>query len=228
MRRAGSLEPFTPSSASAREGVWSPDGKYLIFAGCRDASATSCDTWVARLEGGEPVATGVARHLGGQPTPDLWLAATRSSLRLRTVTKVDSGSRSLRMTRGGRSAPTASRSDEYDAGSSAAGPGGKIVFAGRTMNIDLWSLPLDADHARVTGTLTRLTVDPAIDQRPSLSVDGRKVAWETSRGGNFEVWVKDLVSKKEHGLTSGPLREHMPAIPATAREWPTTRTMVRR
>ena len=43
-------------------------------------------------------------------------------------------------------------------------------------------------------------------------MDGKKVAWETSRGGNFEVWVKDLVSKKEHGLTSGPLREHMPAL----------------
>ena len=79
-------------------------------------------------------------------------------------------------------------------------------------NIDIWSLPLDADHARPKGALARVTSDPSIDQRPSLSLDGKKIAWETSRGGNFEVWVKDLVSGKERAVTSGPLREHMPAI----------------
>jgi Tol biopolymer transport system component len=79
-------------------------------------------------------------------------------------------------------------------------------------NIDIWMLPLDSDRAVPKGPLKRLTSDPAIDQRPSLSLDGKKVAWETSRGGNFEVWVKDLVSGEEKGLTNGPLREHMPAL----------------
>jgi Tol biopolymer transport system component len=88
-----------------------------------------------------------------------------------------------------------------------------IVFAlALATNIDVWFLPLDADRATPTGELTRITSDPAIDQRPSLSADGRKIAWETSRGGNFEVWVKDLVTGQEKGLTSGPLREHMPAM----------------
>ena len=87
-----------------------------------------------------------------------------------------------------------------------------IVFAGRAQNIDIWILPLDADRASPTGTLTRLTRDPAIDQRPSLSVDGRTIAWETNRSGNFDVWVKDLVSGEEKAITRGPLREHMPAL----------------
>ena len=72
------------------------------------------------------------------------------------------------------------------------------------------------------------TNDPSIDQRPSLSLDGKKVAWETSRGGNFEVWVKDLVSGKEQGLTSGPLREHMPALSRDGSKSSTTRTTARR
>jgi Tol biopolymer transport system component len=87
-----------------------------------------------------------------------------------------------------------------------------IVFAGRAQNIDLWILPLDADRASPTGTLTRLTRDPAIDQRPSLSIDGRTIAWETNRSGNFDVWVKDLASGEEKAITHGPLREHMPAL----------------
>ncbi len=77
-----------------------------------------------------------------------------------------------------------------------------IAIASWAENIDIWLLPLDANRARPTGTLTRLTSDPSIDQRPSLSLDGKKIAWETSRGGNFEVWVKDLVSGEEKGLTS--------------------------
>ena len=89
---------------------------------------------------------------------------------------------------------------------------GAFVPASLAQNIDIWILPLDADRARPTGPLMRLTSDPAIDQRPSLSVDGRKIAWETSRGGNFEVWFKDLVSGEEKGITSAPLREHMPAL----------------
>ena len=79
-------------------------------------------------------------------------------------------------------------------------------------NIDIWILPIDSDRATSTGELARVTSDPAIDQRPSLSEDGRKIAWETNRGGEFDVWVKDLVSGKEKAITSGPLREHMPAM----------------
>jgi Tol biopolymer transport system component len=155
----------------------------------------------------------VARHLGGQASPDLWLTDHAIVF---TAKNGDKGGLWIAKLAPGswRAIGTPQRltSEGFDAGSPAAGPEGKILFAGRTINIDLWSLPLDADQARVTGTLNRLTDDPAIDQRPSLSVDGRKVAWETSRGGNFEVWVKDLASKKDHSLTSGPLREHMPAI----------------
>jgi Tol biopolymer transport system component len=87
-----------------------------------------------------------------------------------------------------------------------------FAFSADRENIDIYILPLDANHARVKGSLTRVTTDPSIDQRPSLSIDGKKLAWETSRGGNFEVWVKDLVSGQEHAITSGPLREHMPAL----------------
>ena len=202
-----------PEFRSARDGVWSPDGKYLIFAGCRDDSATSCDCWVTPVEGGKPIATGAAHRLSGQPSPDLWLA---DNVIVFTVKNVDKGGLWILNLEanswGAIGTPQRLTSAEYDARSPAASPDGKILFASRTMNVDLWSLPLDADQRCATGTLTRLTDDPAIDQRPSLSVDGRRVAWETSRGGNFEVWVKDLVSKKEHGLTSGPLREHMPAL----------------
>ncbi len=215
----GRSRPFHPGFHSARDPVWSPDGRHLIFGGCRDASPESCDWWVSPADGGEPTAIGAAKlfkplRLDGQPSPDLWPSAGKTiiftakigeSTRLWTLNLSPTPWRA-------EGAPRRLTPGESDERTPAAAPDGRILFASRTQNIDIWSLPLNADAATPKGALARVTSDPAIDQRPSLSRDGRRIAWETSRGGNFEVWVKDLVSGKENGLTSGPLREHMPAL----------------
>jgi Tol biopolymer transport system component len=213
------LRPFHAGFHSARDPVWSPDAKYLIFAGSRETSTDSWDWWVSSAEGGEPVATGAARlfrlqHLDGPPSPDLWLssgnaiifaATTGENTRLWTLSLSPDPWRVV-------GTPRRLTSCERDERTPSAGPDGRVLFASRTQNIDIWSLPLNADAAAPKGPLVRLTSDPSIDQRPSLSRDGKRIAWETSRGGNFDVWVKDLVSGNEKSVTSGPLRAHMPAL----------------
>jgi len=214
----GQPREIQPHFHSARDAAWSPDGKYLLFAACKDTSAESCDWWVSPAAGGEAIATGAAKifrqhRLGGEPSPDLWLSGNSIVFTAKTVEKgrlwaVNLSADPWRVS----GTPQRLTSGENDERSPAAGPGGRIVFASRTENIDIWSLPLDSDRVKPTGALTRLCGDPSVDQRPSLSLDGKRIAWETSRGGNFEVWVKDLVSGAEKGITSGPLREHMPAL----------------
>lgn len=215
----GLARPLHPAFHSANNPVWSPDGKHLIFNGCKDVSSQSCDWWVSPAEGGEPVPLGAAKllkqhRLDGDPSPDLWLpsgaeivftAKTGENSRLWTLHLAPNPWRV-------DGAPQRLTSAESDQRNPSLGPDGSVLFASRTQNIDVWTLPLDANTAAPKGPLTRLTSDPSIDQRPSLSRDGRKIAWETSRGGNFEVWVKDLVSGTEKAITSGPLREHMPAL----------------
>ena len=215
----GQARPIHSDFYSAKDAAWSPDGKHLVFSGCKDSSTVNCDWQLSPVEGGEPIATGAAKlfekhHLGGQPSPDLWLSNGKAILftgktgektRL-WVVNVDPDT--LRVD----GEPRRLTSGDNDERSPSAAPDGLIVFASRKENIDIWSLPLDPDHAAPKGALVRLTSDPSIDQRPSLSLDGKKLAWETSRGGNFEVWVKDLVSGQERAITSGPLREHMPAL----------------
>jgi Tol biopolymer transport system component len=210
--------PFAADFHSAKDPVWSPDGKRLIFAGCKTSSRESCDWWVSD-GGSEPAALGAAKifrehHMDGQPSPDLWLSAGN---RIVFTAKVGENTRlwTLRMAADPWRVEGIARrltAGEHDEHTPAAGPDGSILYASRTQNIDIWSLPLRADEAAPQGPLERLTNDPSIDQRPSLSRDGKRIAWETSRGGNFEVWVKDLVSGKEREITRGPLREHMPAL----------------
>ncbi|MBK5290613.1 MAG: PD40 domain-containing protein [Acidobacteriia bacterium] len=208
-----------PEFHSARAPTWSPDGRYVLFAGCRDGSEESCDWWVSPARGGDAVATGAAKilrqaRLDASAPPDLWL---------RPGGGIVFGSK-----RGEKNQlwildlmpdpwrvagpPRRLTSGEDEEAGAAQAPDGRIVFGRPRENIDIWSLPLQANQAKPAGALTRLTSHPSIDQRPSLSLDGRRMAWETSRGGNFEVWVKDLASGQEKGLTSGPLREHMPAL----------------
>jgi Tol biopolymer transport system component len=203
---------------SARDAAWSPDGAWLIFAGCKEATSTGCDWWIVPATGGEAVAAGAAKllrehHLAGLPTPDLWLrnntivfaAANSGKTRLWSLPMLADPWRAS-------GAPERLTSGEADERSPAASPDGSIVFAGRVENIDVWGAPLDPARAVTTGAPVRLISHPSIDQRPSLSADGSRMAWETSRGGNFEVWVKNLVTGEERGLTTGPLREHMPAL----------------
>ena len=203
---------------SASNAAWSPDGRHLIFKLCGGAGA--CTWWVGPAAGGAPIAiAAVAKllqqhHLSGEASPDLWLSSGKTIV---FAGKTGDQTRLWALdlnpttfqTEGSLHRLTASDHDER---SPTSAPDGRIVFASRQENIDVYSLPLDADLATTKGPLTRLTSDPSIDQRPSLSLDGKKLAWETSRGGNFEVWVKDLISGQERGITSGPLREHMPAL----------------
>jgi Tol biopolymer transport system component len=207
--------PLAPGLVSSKDPVWSPDGSRLLLHGC---APDACDWWIVDYAGGQAVSLGMAAisrkaRFTGTPSPDWWLdgntilftATVASRTRLWTV-RLSSDARSL------TGAPKPLTKTSSDERWPALGPGGKIIFVSRTENIDVWIMPLDANRARPKGTLSRLTTHPAIDQRPSLSMDGRRIAWETSRGGNVEVRAKDLVSGREFEITNGPRQEHMPAI----------------
>ncbi len=205
----GSPRQLHPDMNGAGNAAWSADGRRLIFHGCRSGA---CDWWISTASGDGLVATGAAKllsrhHLALTP-PDLWHSGSivfASAARLWTI-RLNSETGQV------EGAPTRLTAFDHDERSPAAAPDGRIVFASREENIDVYALPLDAGRAVVKGRLTRITNDASIDQRPSLSVDGGKLAWETSRGGNFEVRVKDLGSGEERAVTSGPLREHMPTL----------------
>jgi Tol biopolymer transport system component len=75
--------------------------------------------------------------------------------------------------------------------------GGRLVFSTVNTNIDIWSLPLDTAQGKVLGDLKRLTRDASVDHSPSISADGKKVVFWSTRSGKGENWIKDLESEKE-------------------------------
>ena len=94
-----------------------------------------------------------------------------------------------------------------DAGNAPAlSPDGRFLALDRTINSnrDVWILDL------VRGGLTPLTRHPATDGHPVWSPDGSQIAFETQRGGTFDIWTR---------AASGGTPE-TPVLTGTANEWP--------
>jgi Tol biopolymer transport system component len=73
-----------------------------------------------------------------------------------------------------------------------------MVFnSGTSLSTNLWSIPIDTNSARITGERQNLTqVEGVRDRSPSLSRDGKKVAFFSGRS----LVVRDLVTGRETQL----------------------------
>ena len=86
----------------------------------------------------------------------------------------------------------------------------QIVFTSLVSNPDIWSLPLAINKAKATAAVQRQTQNIAADIQPSVSVDGRKAVFTSSRSGASQVWIKDLTGGAETQLT----------FSSTPKDWP--------
>ncbi len=222
----GAPRPVRPDFYSARNPVWSPDGKYILFHGSKERNelieAESYDWWVSPVKEGPPVRTSAVPLLRGQGAapaariflPDLWLPETNEvvfSARLGDTTnlwKLAISPASGRVT-GAPHRLTFGTGVEVSA---SAGAPGRLVFASLTNNLDVFGLPIDADQAKLQGELQRWTNDPALDMQASVSADGKRMAFASTRSGNLDVWWKDLASGREAPLTLGSWQEFSPLL----------------
>src|SRR5262249_44617301 len=85
-------------------------------------------------------------------------------------------------------------------------PDGRLVFCSLNWNLDIWSLPLDA-QGNVSGEMQRLTHDATYSIANDISQDGKRLLFLSSRSGNSDIWLKDLESGKERPITTTPLNE---------------------
>jgi len=72
--------------------------------------------------------------------------------------------------------------------------GGQLVF---DLLGDLYLMPLSG------GTARRITLGSAWDQDPRWSPDGRHLLFVSDRGGNQEIWIRDLDAGEDRPLTDG-------------------------
>jgi len=88
----------------------------------------------------------------------------------------------------------------------------RVAFWNVTANVDVWSLPLEANQGRPLGQMRQLTRNAAIEQWGSLSADGKTMAYNVRTRENWDVWLMDLESGQQEPLVVGPWAEVWPKI----------------
>lgn len=67
-------------------------------------------------------------------------------------------------------------------------------------------------RAVVTGSALQLTDSAAAEYLPSISADGKSLAFTSTRSGNREIWAKDLTTGKESRFPGTGLSDEFPKI----------------
>jgi Tol biopolymer transport system component len=195
---------------SIRSPVWAPDGKHLLLCVWFPADWELTDWYVIPLDGGPAVRTGareVFRRTGlaaaagfpGRIDPDVWLAErnevvfSAKSGDSANLWKVSISPTTWKVVGQPQRLTSGTGLELY----SSASDRGLLALSSLTRNHDIWSLPVDADRAKVTGGIERLTSDSADDISPSISADGKKLSFESLRTGKRLVWTKDLETGRE-------------------------------
>jgi Tol biopolymer transport system component len=221
----GPARQLQPDFHSVTSPLWSPDGQRVLFLGARDTAGLdmlvqAMDWWITPLDGDRDTAvrTGVytvlreqkflfggasaewivgSAWLRGRPGESRILFSANSGA-VRNTWQLVIDDRTGKVARGPERLTLSARSER--APTAVFLPGGtiRLVFASLSENFDIWSLPLDPDRAVIQGPLRRLTEGEDNDVAPSLSLDGKKLAY--SSGG---IWLKDLSSGKDGFLANG-------------------------
>src|SRR5262249_3853940 len=100
---------------------------------------------------------------------------------------------------------------------------GRTAFSTESINLHIWMLPIQANQGKVTGELQQMTASAADDIFPTVSADGKTMAYVSNRSGNRNVWLRVSVAKSSSHAKStsyvAPVRTLRPNVKQLALTW---------
>lgn len=214
-----------PEMTSATYPIWSPSGNELLVLGKKDAAGpplVGLDWWVLPVGNGSPKATGALESireqklgLGGilpqavRPTGLDWIEDNGSQVLFSAALGDVTNLWEMGLTRDHRATGrvrrlTSGPGRHPKAASAQAGNLRRIAFTDEKLNFDVWTIPVDADRGVTTGDMRRLTTDATTEWSPSVSADGRKLAYFSRLTSSWAVRIRDVESGTERTLISSP------------------------
>jgi Tol biopolymer transport system component/DNA-binding winged helix-turn-helix (wHTH) protein len=226
----GSPRRIGGNFSAARQPIWLPDGKRLLFVGYTSTKAyeySALDWWVVAINGGAGIKTGLYDELVRN---GLTSTSLRSSTRIPYPGCWQAGDNKVIFSLG-----TGEQADLWEIGLSprtsrvngapkrlTAGTvrelyptcarGGTLAFAGVETTSNVWSFAFDLDRGRPTSdsTLERVTTGPSLREYASIASDGRLLAFASNQSGQTNIWTRDLMTGKEAPLASSSMVQRYP------------------
>ena len=93
---------------------------------------------------------------------------------------------------------------------SVAADGGRVAFAVRGLNSDLWRLPVSPMTGLSTGLPTPVVKTTRVESRGAWSPDGRSIAFNSDRLSEMNIWVRGVADSVERQVTRGPGGDYQP------------------
>jgi len=199
----GSSVRLAADFKDARLPVWSSDGRYVIFTGCRsgDQPMPACsEWWVTNREGTSVQNTGslaLLREEQIQPIDEIggWYRdtvlfsgrrGTTTSLWELTIprTNLRGEGKPMQLTSGDAREVAPSLADNDT-----------IAFEHLTGALHVWRIA-HASNQKVV-MVSKVTQDAAVDISPSISHDGRWLVFLRAVGSPRDIWIKDMQSGGE-------------------------------
>jgi Tol biopolymer transport system component len=229
----GDPTQLVPDFADAHYPVWSPDGSEVLFCGTRNSDrehTAGHDWWVLRLSSGEVKKTGVAdvlsravppggRRLAGFSADILGVPGGWIEGRIIFSTRLGD-SENLWEFRIGPNRRIVSVPQRLTFGADMeAQPsvsGNLVAFVSGSLNINVWMTPMESNSGRLLEIPRRITNDSGpFALSPSVSLDGGKIAFISTRAGSRDVRFKDLTTEHDVPLTpTAAVEEGSPCLTA--------------
>jgi len=204
----GAPAPVQSNLTGLIEGIWAPDSRSLLLAGA-DPKTFARDWCTVDIEGGATRCLAVADSLKpygiGIPDPTAWVgdyvycaAATGDAQNLWRVRLARNRARAISAER-----LTTSTGQESQPSVAAIADGAlQVAFASGNSKLEIWSMPLAAG-GKGNGDPQRLSGGSVNEYWPSITPDGRRLAYRSGFGTTSSVRVKDLQTGKELQTVEG-------------------------
>ena len=192
----GSGDTYIPHTYDANSPAWSPDGRRIAFEG---GQGDDRDIYVVNGDGTGRTELTFSSTFDGDPawSPDAQTIAFESTRNGNSeVFTIDAdGTRETQLT----------TSPGFDGDPAYSPDGSKIAFTSvRDGNKEIYVMNADGSgQTRLTndaGVVKNVDTD-AVDQDPTWSPDGRSIAFESTRDGNFEIYRMDATGTSQRRLT---------------------------
>ncbi len=212
---------------------WAPDGQHLLFLGRRDDTQPvedGIDWWVTPLDQGPAIATGALKatrqarltsHSIVYPWALIpsawdsrggWLVFSARSGDSRNLWRIGISPRTWKATGVPERLTSSTAIDQSPSVASTSAGTVTIAFASRAEKSDIWSLPIEANAGTVSGELRQVTRDAARNFHTTLSRDGNKIVFISTRSGHPEIWTQDLTSGQDTQLTASREDKYEPSF----------------
>jgi Tol biopolymer transport system component len=201
----------------ARFPLWAPDGRHVLFQGVQSPLARP-EWWVVPIDGGPAVNTGVVAALRSHqvlpiPSPGDWkgdiLVFSAADPQFRHIWRAALKLPGWHL---GGPAEQLTGGPGVDA-EPALGSDGRVVFSISNYHNSLWRLPL-RNGEPTQANVERLSETGVAQSRPSISANGRTLAFLSGATGDRQIWIRGMEAGTESQLTFGPGNKSAPAVSA--------------